>query len=99
MPNWCLNSSTNLSVDKVTFISFTCKTNNITFRYNLCLTHLTRFPCIKDLEVLLASRLHFHNHVDHTAAQALKMSRLIRYTTSYFSSIDIFHTFYCVLVS
>ena len=81
------------------YISFTRKTNNITFRYTLYLTHLARFPCIKDLEVLLASRLHFHTHVDHIVAEALKILRLIHYITSSFSSIDNFLTFYRVLVS
>jgi hypothetical protein len=81
---------------KGTFIYFTRKTNNIAFRYALCLTHLARFPCVKDLGILLASRLHFHNNVDHTVAEALKMLRLIHYITSFFLSLT--PTLYCVLV-
>ena len=98
VPKWCPNNGTNLSVHKATLIYLTRTTNNIVFRCNRCLVYLALFLCVKDLGVLLAFRLHFHNHVDHTVAQAFKMIRPICYITSSFSSIDTLLTLCRVLV-
>jgi hypothetical protein len=69
---WCLDNGVELNVGKTTFISVTCKTNSIAFMYKLGFTHIACSLHVEDLWVLLDSKLHFHNHVDHAVAQTVK---------------------------
>jgi hypothetical protein len=42
------------------------KINILIYDYKTYLSSITRTDCVKDLGILLVSKLHFHNHVSHT---------------------------------
>lgn len=74
---WCLNNGMNLTVGITTCVSLTYKTDSIAFRYKLGRTPIAHFLCVKDLGVLVESKLHFYNRVGLIVKQALKMLCLI----------------------
>jgi hypothetical protein len=47
-----------------------------------------RSDCIKDLGIMLDSKLHLHRHVDFVHSQALRTLELIRFIIYNFSSFD-----------
>jgi hypothetical protein len=60
-------------------ISFTRKTNSTHFNYFLGDLLNVRTGCVKDLGVMLDSKLHLHRRVDCLHVQALKLLGLIRF--------------------
>lgn len=80
---WYLNAA------KTTFISFTSTANSTYFTYKLNNIHIAHPQFVKDLGVLLDTKLHFQNHVDHVVAQALKTLGLIRYNTPCFLPLTV----------
>jgi hypothetical protein len=86
--NWCLVNGMKINLVKTTIISSSRKRNSIYFNYKLCNHLITRSYCVKDLGVLLDCKLYFHQHIDYILSQGLKMLDLIRYITSYFSSLE-----------
>jgi hypothetical protein len=66
---------------KTNIISFTRKTKSIYFNYYSDDVLILGTDCVKNLEVMLDSKLHFHHHVDYLQSQALKLLRLIRFIT------------------
>jgi hypothetical protein len=95
--NWYLVNGMKLNFGKTTIISFTRKTNSIYFNYKLRNNLVSRSQCVKDLGVLLDCKLYFHQHIDYIFSQCLKMSCLIRYITSSFSTLDSLLVLYCTL--
>jgi hypothetical protein len=65
-----------------------CKTNSIHFKYFVKDVLILRAECIKDLGVMVDSKLYFHCHVDFVYSQALRTLGLIRCITYNFSSLD-----------
>jgi hypothetical protein len=49
---------------------------------------------MKDLGIMLDSKLHFHHHVNYLHSQAVMLSRLIPFTTYNFWTFFIFLMFY-----
>jgi hypothetical protein len=96
--NWCLNNGMKLNLSKTTIISFTRKTNNINFNYNLCNSPVARSQCVKDLGVLLGCKLYFHQHINYIFSQCLKKLGLIRYITFSFSTLNSLLALYSTLV-
>jgi hypothetical protein len=84
--NWCFENGMTLNVSKTTIISLTRKTVGFHFNYKLSNIPILRSQCVKDLGVLLDSKLYFHHHVDYISSQGLKMLGFIRYITSSFST-------------
>jgi hypothetical protein len=66
---------------KTNIIYFTRKTNSIHFNYFLGDLLTVRTDCIKDLGLMVDSKLHLHRHVDYSHSQALKLLGLIRFNT------------------
>jgi hypothetical protein len=87
-----------LNVGKTTIASFTRKTVGFHFNYKLSNNPILRSQCVKDLGVLLDSKLCFHHHVDYISSQVLKMLGLIRYITSSFSTPHSLTVLYTTLV-
>jgi hypothetical protein len=78
--NWCFENAMTLNVGKTTIISFTRKTVGLHFNYKLSNNPILRSQCVKDLGVLLDSKLYFHHHVDYISSQGLKVvEKSIRY--------------------
>jgi hypothetical protein len=87
-----------INIFKTNMIYFTCKTNSIRFNYLVSDLLIVRNDCVKDLGVMLDSKLHFHRHVDYLHSQALKLLALIRFITNNFSSLDSLKVLYITLI-
>jgi hypothetical protein len=96
--NWCFENGMTLTVGKTTIISLTRKTVGFHFNYKLSNNPTLHSQFVKDLGVLLDSKLYFHHHVDYISAQGLKMLGLIRYITSSFSALHSLSVLYTILV-
>jgi hypothetical protein len=86
-----------ISTLKTNIISFTLITNGIHYVDNLL---IVRTDCVKDLGVMLGSKLHFHRYIDclHVYSLTLKLPGLIRFITYNFSSLDCLKVLYTALV-
>jgi hypothetical protein len=73
------------------------KLNFLVFYYKLYESLITRTECIKDLGVIIDSKLQFHNHVDYIFSQTIRLLGLIRLVTFSFSSLQSLLMIYCTL--
>jgi hypothetical protein len=64
------------------------ETNSIHFYYCVRDVSILSTECIKDLDVMLDSKLHFHRHADDVYSQTLRMLALISHITHTFSSLE-----------
>jgi hypothetical protein len=87
-----------LNIQKTKIISFTRKTNSIHFKYFVKDVLILRAECIKDLGLMVDSKLYFHCHVDFVYSQALRTLGLIRFVAYNFSSLDSLVVFYIALI-
>jgi hypothetical protein len=76
------------NIQKTRIIYFTRKVNSVHFNDYVSNEIILRSDCIKDLGVMLDSKLYFHRHVDFVYSQALRTLRLIHNVTYNFSSLD-----------
>jgi hypothetical protein len=93
---WCSRNVMELNIQKSKIISFTRKTNSVHSKYFVRDVLIFRVECIKDLGVMVGSKLYFHSHVDFVYSQALRTLGLIRFITYNFSSLD--SLFFCMLL-
>jgi hypothetical protein len=96
--NWCFENGMTLNVGKTTIISFTHKTVGFHFNYKLSNNRTLLSQYVKDLGVLLGSKLYFHHHIDYISSQGLKILGLIRCITSSFFTPHILSLLYTILV-
>ncbi|KAG7296239.1 hypothetical protein JYU34_021353 [Plutella xylostella] len=75
--NYCEDNNMRLNVDKCYCITFTRKQNTIDYTYNLHGDEIKRVYKIRDLGVILDSKLHFNLHVDNIINRAFKNLGLI----------------------
>jgi hypothetical protein len=85
-----------VTIYKTNIIYFT--RNSIHFNYFLGDLSIVRTDCVKDLEVMLDSKLHFHRHVDYLHSQALKLLQLLIFITYNFSSLDSLKVLHITLI-
>jgi hypothetical protein len=83
-----------INIHRIERICFTCKANGIHFHYDVRDVSILRTDCIKDLGVMLESKLYFLCHVDFVYSQALRTLRVICYITIYLLNCLNFRTFY-----
>jgi hypothetical protein len=95
--NWCSANFIKPNFSKIRFISFARKTNVLNYQYRLGNTFILQTGCIKDLDVHIGCKLHFHHHVDFFS-HALKLLVLIRTITFSFSTLDSLLMLYFALV-
>jgi hypothetical protein len=95
---WCGDNHMELNVQKTKIISLTRKTNSIRFNYYVSGVSILGTDCIKDLGVMLDSKLYFHSHVYYVHSQRLRILGIIRYITYNFSSLDSLVVLYNALV-
>jgi hypothetical protein len=86
------------NIQKTKIIFFTLKTNNIHFKYFVKDVLILRAECIKDLGVMLDSKLYFHCHIDFVYSQALRALGLTRFITYNLSSLDSLVVLYIALI-
>jgi hypothetical protein len=85
---WCSENGMEPNIQKTKIISFTRKINSIHFKYFVKSVLILRAECIKDLGVMLDSKLYFRCHVDFVHFHALRTLGLIHFITYYLSSSD-----------
>jgi hypothetical protein len=96
--DWCAANSMRLNSNKTRLMSYSRKTNILSFAYRLCHSVIARTTSIKDLGVFFDSKLYFHDHVDFMFSACMKILGLIRSITFRFSSLDCLFLLYCALV-
>jgi hypothetical protein len=86
--DWVSANCMKLNIGKTRVIAFTRKTNVLYYNYKICDSSVTRTDTIKDLGILLDSKLHFHAHVDYIFSQSVRTLGSIRTVTCSFSTLD-----------
>jgi hypothetical protein len=84
----CGENGIELNIQKTKIKSFTRNTNSIHFKYFVKYVLILGAECIKDLCVMLDSKLYFHCQVDFVYSHALSTLGLIRLITYNLSSLD-----------
>jgi hypothetical protein len=74
---WCAANSLRLNIAKRRVVSYSRKTNVLSYEYQLCHAAFTRTGSIKDLGVFFDSKLHFHNYVSFILSECIKLLGLI----------------------
>jgi hypothetical protein len=64
LQQWCTENYMELNIQINRIITYTRKTNNVNFNYYVSNVTILRSYCIKDIGVMLGSKLYFHFHVD-----------------------------------
>jgi len=86
-----------INVKKTRFISLCRETNWHSFDYILCGFSITRTECIRELGVLIDTKLHIHQRVDKIFSQTIiRQLGLIRTVTFSFSSLHRLLTLFCM---
>ena len=75
---WCDNNLLELNVNKCFVISFTRGLLPIVSNYHMYGKSLVRVSSIKDLGVILDSKLNFNNHIDFVVNKATRMWGMVR---------------------
>lgn len=96
--NWCMDNRMLLNASKCAVITFTRKRSAIAFDYKLTNTLLSRTSCVKDLGVMLDSKLTFSDHLAYTTAKASKTLGFIFRIAKKFRQISCLKALYCSLV-
>jgi hypothetical protein len=96
--DWVSANCMKLNIGKTRVIAFTRKINVPYYNYKICDSSVTRTETIKDLGILLDSKLHFHAHVDCIFSQSIKTLGLIRTVTYSSSTLDSLLILYLTLV-
>ncbi|PNF27531.1 hypothetical protein B7P43_G02896 [Cryptotermes secundus] len=87
-----------LNIAKTRVVSYTRKTNFLSYEYQLCHAIITRTSSIKDLGVFFDSKLHFHTHVNYIFSECIQILGLIRSIIYRFSSLECLYVLYFTLV-
>lgn len=96
--DWCMLNGMEVNVRKCNVITF-CRTRNpIDFDYTMSGTSIVRVSTVKDLGVLLDSKLNYTQHIAATTAKANAMLGFIKRNTQQFRDIYCLKTLFCALV-
>jgi hypothetical protein len=87
-----------LSVQKTNIVFFTCKTSSIHFNYHIGDVLILCTNCVKNLSVMLDSKLYFHHHDSYVSFQALKLLEVICFISDNFSFLDSVTGLYVALI-
>lgn len=95
---WCMLNGMEVNVQKCCVITFSRKRNVIDFGYRMSATNITRVNTVKDLGVLLDSKLNFAQHIAATTAKAYAVLGFIKRNTQEFEDVYCLKSLYCSLV-
>ena len=95
---WCNINCMILNFQKCSVISFSRKKKPIAFDYRLSGVVVTRESCIKNLGVLLDSKLDFNQHITFIIAKASRQLGFIFRIAKNFTDIYCLKALYCSLV-
>lgn len=96
--DWCTSNRMILNSSKCSVITFTRKQNPIIRDYILHGTVLNRESVVKDLGVLLDSKLSFKDHISYVTTKASAQLGFIFRITKQFKDVYCLKTLYCSLV-
>lgn len=96
--NWCTANRMVLNSSKCSVITFSRKRTPVHHCYTLNNTILTRTTTIKDLGVLLDSKLSFSDHISYITSKASRSLGFIFRIAKDFTQISCLKTLYCSLV-
>ena len=96
--NWCTDNRMILNASKCAVITFTRKHFPVLYNYTLENTNIPRTDCVKDLGVMLDTKLTFSNHITYTVSKASWTLGFIFRTAKHFRQINCLKTLYCSLV-
>jgi hypothetical protein len=88
--DWCIANSMRLNTAKMHVVSYTRKTNLLSYNHQLYCATITHASSIKDLGVFFDSKLHFHSHVDYVFSECIKLLGLIHSITLAFLPWSVF---------
>lgn len=87
-----------LNASKCIAITFTRKRSSINFNYSINKTLLRKEDTVKDLGILLDSKLSFRDHIAFISAKASKNLGFLFRVAKHFTDIRCLKTLYCSLV-
>lgn len=96
--DWCRLNQMVLNPSKCSTITFTRKRCPTFFSYKILGNPLTRDSFVKDLGVLLDSKLSFKNHISYLCSKASKQLGMIFRMTKYFRDVNCLKILYLSLV-
>lgn len=96
--NWCNVNRMTVNPEKCSIITFSRSKNPMAYSYDLNGVLLSRVDQIKDLGVILDSKLTFKQHVSYIVDKASKSLGLMFRITKSFTDIYCLKTLYCALV-
>lgn len=96
--NWCATNLLSLSVQKCQVITFSRKKQPLIWPYSIGNSHLERISVVKDLGVLLDSKLTFENHLCSVLAKANRNLGFLRRMTKEFRDTTCLCALFCALV-
>jgi hypothetical protein len=87
-----------LNIAKTRVVSYTRKTNFLSYEYQLCHAIITRTSSIKALGVFFDSKLHFRSHDVYAFSECIKLLGIICPINYRFSSLEYLYVLYLTLV-
>lgn len=85
--SWCNANGLELNISKCKHMRFTRRSNPLHFNFSINGHNLDTVSCVKDLGVLLDTKLSFNTHIDGIVSRASKLLGYIRRTTTSFSNL------------
>lgn len=98
LDNWCKSNEINLNIAKCSVISFHRKNNSVQYNYTIDNKVLSRSMKIRDLGVVLDSKLNFIQHYETIIAKAKSSLGFIKRRSSEFKNVWVTKTLYCSFV-
>lgn len=95
---WCELNCMLLNPSKCSVVTFSRKVHPLSFEYKIAGTLIPRKDNIKDLGVILDSKLTFKQHISFIVAKASRQLGLVIRMTRDFRSIQCLKSLYCTLV-
>ena len=96
--SWCNDNRMVLNASKCSAITFTRKKSTIGYNYTLSNSTLSRASCVKDLGVMLDSKMTFSDHISYICTKASRTLGFIFRTGKHFRQIHCLKVLYCSLV-
>lgn len=95
---WCDSNGMEVNFNKCCVISFSRSRTPVTFDYRIATTSLNRTHTVKDLGILIDSKLRFTEHISAVTAKAYAMLGFLKRTSKEFRDVYCLKTLYCSLV-
>ena len=105
MSVWCKNHFFILNIKKWQAMSFSSYNSSILYSYNIDSIEWDSITCMKDLGVLVDSKLTFNFRVDYVISKCLSMLRFIQRHSCEFTILCLYkllfrpHLEYCLVIS